>query len=618
MSVGEKLRNVRSWRGIALALGVATLVATSQVSLSASATTPAPTITSLLATPSSLPDTGGQVTLSANVANASSCSVSVTRSVNLVPVELAGFPEAVACSPVSVDVTLPANTSATTFVYKLALSATGTTTVTHSILVTVALQPIPTITSYGANPSTLGFSGGPTVISANVTNATSCTIVVAPLLPGFPAVVPCTSGSVALDVTLPPQTTVLPRTYKFTLAAAGSKTAKALTEAVVGGEPAPTITSWGDPAYVGEGVGGYQIILGYLGAVLHLSATVTNAHSCTITSNLPVAGLPATVSCDDVADTISLPADFSALPKIYNLKLIAIGSKTVKATLSVEVFESKRPGFPPCPSTLGPGAQLTGCVLAGANLAGVDLQNANLTGAQFAVNDLSGSNLGGATLTSASILKCDLSNANLDGASMTGGFVWANNFSDANLTGVNLNGTRFYNNELPGANLTGANLANTYLDQTDLSGSVLSGVSSGGVTGTPAGLPTNWVLVDGYLVGAGANLAGATLTGAVLSGAVLPNTNFSNANLSSVTLNNADLAGANLSQATLYGVNLQDANLTGANLTDATFGAGYANLDGANFSGTVVTGINWGTFNVTCPDGSDMVTNGGTCLGHLG
>jgi uncharacterized protein YjbI with pentapeptide repeats len=598
MSIGGKQRSFRSSVSIALALGVASLLAAGQGSLSASATTPAPTITGLTATPSALPDAGGQVTLATSVANASSCSVSVTRSVAAVPVELSGFPEAVSCSSVSVDVILPANTSATTYVYKLALAATGTVTVTHSVLVTVALQPIPTITSYGAVPSTFGFSGGPTVISANVTNATSCTIVVAPALPGFPAPVPCASGSVSFDTTLPPQTTVLARTYKFTLEAVGSKTVKALTEAVVGGEPPPTITSFGDPAYVGEGFGGFQIVLGYLGAQLNLSATVTNARTCTISSNLPVAGLPATVPCDDVADTISLPANNSALYKAYVLKLTAVGSQTVKATLRVEVFEAHRRGFPQCPPTLGPSAQLTGCVLAGANLAGVDLQNANLTDAQFALNDLSGSNLSGATLTGALIIKSNLSNANLDGAKMTGANVEVNNFSNATMTGANLTGTQFEENELPGVNLTGTTLTNTDLDLTDLSGSVLSGVSSGGVTGTPAGLPTNWALVGGYLVGAGANLAGANLDGADLSG--------------------ADLAGANLSHASLYGVNLQNANLANANLTDATFGAGYADLDGANFTGTVVTGVNWGTYSVTCPDGSDMVTNGGTCLGHLG
>lgn len=616
MSSGQKLRGVRNWGSIALALGVATLLATSQGSLSASATTPVPTITGLSATPSSLPDTGGQVTLSANVANASSCSVSVTRSVAGIPVELSGFPESVACSSVSVDVSLPANTSDTTFVYKLSLAATGTVTVTHSILITVALQPIPTITSYAANPSAFDFSGGPTVISANVTNATSCTIVVAPTLPGFPAVVPCTSGSVSLDTTLPPQTTVLPRTYKFTLEVAGSKTVKALTEAVVGGEPAPTITSFGDPAYAGEGCCGFQIVLGYLGAELNLSATVTNAQSCTLTSNLPVAGLPATLPCDDIADSISLPASTGGLSKIYVLKLLAVGSKTTKATLRVEVETSKRVGLPDCP-TPGPGVNLTGCILIGANLAGVDLQNANMTDAQLGLNDLSGSNLSGATLNGAFAILSDFSGANLGGASVTASRIYNDNFSDANLAGVNLSGAGFEADELSGANLTGANLANTDLDQTDLSTSVLSGVSSGGVTGTPAGLPTNWVLAGGYLVGAGANLAGADLSGASLSGAVLPNTDLSNANLSYADLDNADLAGANLSQANLAGVSLQNGNLTGANLTDATFGDS-ANLFGADFSGAVLTGINWGVFDNECPDGTHSFNEGGTCLGHLG
>ena len=41
----------------------------------------------------------------------------------------------------------------------------------------------------------------------------------------------------------------------------------------------------------------------------------------------------------------------------------------------------------------------------------------------------------------------------------------------------------------------------------------MDGVSSGGVIGTPASLPPNWFLWNGYLIGSGANLSGADLTG---------------------------------------------------------------------------------------------------------
>ena len=53
------------------------------------------------------------------------------------------------------------------------------------------------------------------------------------------------------------------------------------------------------------------------------------------------------------------------------------------------------------------------------------------------------------------------------------------------------------------------------LSGVDLSGATLSNVKSGGITGDGSTtLPTNWQLIDGYLIGPGADLSGANLTGA--------------------------------------------------------------------------------------------------------
>ena len=41
----------------------------------------------------------------------------------------------------------------------------------------------------------------------------------------------------------------------------------------------------------------------------------------------------------------------------------------------------------------------------------------------------------------------------------------------------------------------------------------LTGVSSGGITSNPGALPTNWQLMQGYLIGPGANLSGITFLG---------------------------------------------------------------------------------------------------------
>jgi uncharacterized protein YjbI with pentapeptide repeats len=81
------------------------------------------------------------------------------------------------------------------------------------------------------------------------------------------------------------------------------------------------------------------------------------------------------------------------------------------------------------------------------------------------------------------------------------------NFVGADLAGADLAGARLNRAKLRDANLTGANLTDTKLDHAVLIRADLSAVTSGGITGTPASLPTNWILVDGYLIGPGADLA---------------------------------------------------------------------------------------------------------------
>ena len=64
-------------------------------------------------------------------------------------------------------------------------------------------------------------------------------------------------------------------------------------------------------------------------------------------------------------------------------------------------------------------------------------------------------------------------------------------------------------------------LTDATLSGVDLSGADLTNVKSGGITGTPSHLPTNWQLIDGYLIGPGANLGFANLSGVDLTGADL-------------------------------------------------------------------------------------------------
>ena len=191
------------------------------------------------------------------------------------------------------------------------------------------------------------------------------------------------------------------------------------------------------------------------------------------------------------------------------------------------------------------GAIMTGAVLElanfpRANMYAVLLDKGNLNGAQLAQGDLS----------QGTLFDADLTDANLSGANMT-----SINLSGAMLLRTNLSHPPSANRSLsafaaepPAANLTDANLTDANLTGADLSGADLSGAElsgadltdvSGRFVGTPDSMPTNFRIVNGYLVGPNADLSGADLTGADLSGA----------ELTGADLTAANLAGANLSGA---------------------------------------------------------------------
>jgi uncharacterized protein YjbI with pentapeptide repeats len=208
---------------------------------------------------------------------------------------------------------------------------------------------------------------------------------------------------------------------------------------------------------------------------------------------------------------------------------------------------------------IGPGADLYI-----AQLAGIDLADADLAGASFIDANLTGANLSGADLAGATMGEIGLDNADLDGANLSGAL-------------------------LGEAQMTGASVAGA-----DFSGDGFEEVTAGDVTGTPAEMPSGWLLLDGYFVGPSADDAGADLAGDDLAGDDLAGTDFEGANLTG-----ADLAGADLAQAFLG--NLTDANLTGAdlngatpsNLTDADLqdaNLSFAQLHGVTFTGTNLTG----------------------------
>jgi uncharacterized protein YjbI with pentapeptide repeats len=225
----------------------------------------------------------------------------------------------------------------------------------------------------------------------------------------------------------------------------------------------------------------------------------------------------------------------------------------------------------------GPFANLQKCNLSNADLSGLDLMKANLTDAQLTDATLSRAQLAGANMT----------DTQLAGAS-SGGIVGLP-------TGLP-SGWRLLGGYLlgPTANLTHADLAGLDLGSVNLSEAVLNGVISGRLTGEPV-LPTDWLLIGGYLVGPQANLTNATLSNADLANASLAGAELSGALLSGVS--SGGIVGTPSSLP--VGWSVVNGYLVGpeANLTDADFSnvdlAG-TDLDGAALGGADLAGVSSG------------------------
>jgi uncharacterized protein YjbI with pentapeptide repeats len=264
--------------------------------------------------------------------------------------------------------------------------------------------------------------------------------------------------------------------------------------------------------------------------------------------------------------------------------LINIVNTTLSGANLTGVTSGGIVGSPPLPSgwrlvnghLVGKAAVLRNADLSGANLSGLDLTGADFTNAQLTNANFTNSTVINVILTSATvtgtIFATDSDNklagmvsGDLKGVpktlSATGRFRIVEGYfvgPSANLSravfspqaqlGVSLSGTNFTDATLEGisfvgatmvnANLTRANLRGTLLEGADLSAATLTGVLSGGTRGQFL-KPPGWKLVDGYLVGPGANLRNAELYGADLTGA---------------NLTSADLTGADIANATLTSV----------------------------------------------------------------
>jgi uncharacterized protein YjbI with pentapeptide repeats len=239
-------------------------------------------------------------------------------------------------------------------------------------------------------------------------------------------------------------------------------------------------------------------------------------------------------------------------------------------------------------------ADLTGANLesatAGANFTGASLSNADLTDTSLNGADLGDSDLGTATMDDTSSGGVSGTPASLPASwSLAAGFLLGPfaGLDNADLAGANLGSPDLQDAYLQQADLSGAvlgsaDLQDADLDQADLAGTVLAGVNlagavTTGLTGTPASLPPNWMVVDGYLVGPAANDASADLAGANLAGADLDGTSLVGANLTG-----ADLSGSTLAETSFSGSTLTDADLNGAVASTA----GFNNVTSGGITGT--------------------------------
>jgi len=132
--------------------------------------------------------------------------------------------------------------------------------------------------------------------------------------------------------------------------------------------------------------------------------------------------------------------------------------------------------------------------------------------------------------------------------------------ADADLSFVDLGNACLAQAVMYNANLEGAEMGGVRL---------IYGVTSGGIKGTPHTLPAGWQLLNGYLIGSGANLRGADLRGLDLG----------TVSLRRASLERARLEGTNLSRVQLdpiagQGVGWESVDTSnGEQLTGATYDA---------------------------------------------
>jgi hypothetical protein len=194
----------------------------------------------------------------------------------------------------------------------------------------------PAVKAFTVKPRSLSGTGGKLTLTAVVARGRTCTFTSTPAVHGLPAKVRCSAGRAVRVVTLPASSASAERSYRFGLSVSGpGGTVKAKAVVTTEGPALPTVTG-----FIAAPDG-----LTKAGGTTTLTAKVTHAETCRLSSVPAVAGLPVTTACAagsaaaSFGEAVSLSALTSSSAVSYTFTLTVTGTGgSAKALASQTVW----------------------------------------------------------------------------------------------------------------------------------------------------------------------------------------------------------------------------------------------------------------------------------------
>jgi hypothetical protein len=291
---------------------IATLTATEPP-----AQAPPVTVLSINSSPAAVPGTGtATFMVSATLSGASTCTWTEDSGTPTTP-------ESCTTSASHDFGPIAANLGATPITHTFELDATnadGTGTASASLTVTQPPATVlaPTMNSITPSPTTLTSDGGTLTVSASVSGADTCTMTSSPDV-GSLSSTDCSGGTTSHDFTIPANTTGSDITYTITVnatSAGGTATGTLTMIQPAAVPPAPKVVSM---TYAPKK-------LDYHGGAVTITAHVTNASTCTMTSTPNVGSKPSTdCSGGTLSGTVTFPPNNTKSDAQYSVTVHAHG-----------------------------------------------------------------------------------------------------------------------------------------------------------------------------------------------------------------------------------------------------------------------------------------------------